>query len=33
MSIAACQMEGTSLAEAIGTLKDTIDIMLEEGDI
>lgn len=33
MSAAACQMEGASLAEAIGTLKDTIDIMLEEGDI
>ena len=33
MSIAACQMEDVSLAEAIGTLKDTIDIMLEEGEI
>lgn len=33
MSMAACQMEGIGLAEAIGTLKNTIDIMLEEGDI
>lgn len=33
MSTAACQMEGVGLAEAIGTLKSTIDIMLEEGDI
>ncbi len=33
MSMAACQLEGIGLAEAIGTLKNTIDIMLEEGDI
>lgn len=33
MSIAGCQMEGVGLAEAIGMLKNTIDIMLEEGDI
>ncbi len=33
MSIAGCQMEGVGLAEAIGSLKNTIDIMLEEGDI
>ena len=33
MSIAGCQMEGISMAEAIGNLKATIDIMLEEGDI
>jgi len=33
MSMAACQMEGVDLAEAIGTLKNTIDVMLEEGDI
>lgn len=33
MSTAACQLEGVSLAEAIGTLKSTIDIMVEEGDI
>lgn len=33
MSMAACQMEGVGLAEAIGTLKGTIDTMLEEGDI
>ncbi|HKM34921.1 MAG TPA: DHH family phosphoesterase [Lachnospiraceae bacterium] len=33
MSIAGCQMEGIGMAEAIGNLKTTIDIMLEEGDI
>lgn len=33
MSIAGCQIEGVSMAEAIGNLKATIDIMLEEGDI
>lgn len=33
MSIAACQMEGTGLAEAIGVLKNTIDTMLTEGEI
>lgn len=33
MSTAACQLEGVGLAEAIGTLKKTIDAMLEEGDI
>ncbi|MBE5869077.1 MAG: DHH family phosphoesterase [Lachnospiraceae bacterium] len=33
MSMAACQLEGISLVEAIGRLKGTIDIMLEEGDI
>lgn len=33
MSIAGCQMEGVGMAEAIGNLKATIDIMLEEGDI
>jgi c-di-AMP phosphodiesterase-like protein len=33
MSIAACQMEGTGLAEAIGILKRTIDSMLENGEI
>lgn len=33
MSIAGCQMEGISMAEAIGNLKAIIDIMLEEGDI
>lgn len=33
MSIAACQMEGTGLAEAIGILKQTIDSMLENGEI
>ncbi len=33
MSIAGCQMEGIGMAEAIGNLKATIDIMLEDGDI
>jgi c-di-AMP phosphodiesterase-like protein len=33
MSIAACQMEGMSLAEAIGILKQTIDSMLENNEI
>lgn len=33
MSIAACQIEGASIFEAIGVLKDTIDTMLENGEI
>ena len=33
MSIAACQMEGTGIIEAIGILKGTIDSMLENGEI
>ncbi len=33
MSIAACQMEGTGVIEAIGVLKSTIDNMLETGEI
>lgn len=33
MNIAACQMEGTGLAEAIGILKRTLDSMLEQGEI
>ena len=33
MSIAACQMEGTGLIEAIGVLKHVIDSMLENGEI
>lgn len=33
MSTAACQMEGTKLAEAIGVLKRTIDTMLDNGEI
>lgn len=33
MSTAACQMEGTRLAEAIGVLKRTIDTMLDNGEI
>ncbi len=33
MSIAACQLEGTGLIEAIGILKHVIDEMLEGGEI
>ncbi len=33
MSIAACQIEGAGLIEAIGMLKSTIDTMLENGEI
>ena len=33
MSIAACQMEGMGLIEAIGVLKSVIDDMLENGEI
>ncbi len=33
MSIAACQMEGAGIIEAIGVLKSTIDNMLETGEI
>lgn len=33
MSIAATQLEGISMAEAIGSLKSTIDTMIEEGAI
>lgn len=33
MSIAATQLEGISMAEAIGRLKSTIDTMIEEGAI
>ena len=33
MSIAACQMEGTGLIEAIGVLKHVIGTMLENGEI
>lgn len=33
MNIAACQMEGTGMAEAIGVLKRTLDDMLEGGEI
>lgn len=33
MSIAGCQLEGVGMAEAIGSLKATIDTMIEEGAI
>lgn len=33
MNTAGCQMEGVGMAEAIGSLKATIDIMIEEGAI
>ncbi|MBE5866751.1 MAG: DHH family phosphoesterase [Lachnospiraceae bacterium] len=33
MNVAACQMEGVGIVEAIGALKHTIDDMLEKGEI
>ena len=33
MNTAACQMEGVGLVAAIGVLKNTIDDMLESGEI
>ena len=33
MNTAACQMEGMGLIEAIGALKRTIDVMLENNEI
>lgn len=33
LNVAACQMEGVGMAEAIGALKRTIDDMLEKGEI
>ncbi|MDE7251918.1 MAG: DHH family phosphoesterase [Acetatifactor sp.] len=33
MNVAACQMEGVGIAEAIGALKHTIDDMLDKGEI
>ena len=33
MTVAACQMEGTGLVEAIGILKGTLDEMLDGGEI
>jgi len=33
MNTAGCQLEGTTLEEGIGVLKDTIDTMIEEGAI
>ena len=33
MNVAACQMEGVGIVEAIGVLKHTIDDMLEKGEI
>lgn len=33
MNVAACQMEGVGMAEAIGAVKHTIDEMLENGEI
>ncbi len=33
MNIAACQMEGTGIVEAIGILKRTLDDMLDNGEI
>ena len=33
LSIAACQLENVTLAEAEGALKGTLDKMIEEGDL
>ena len=33
MNVAACQLEGTGLVEAIGFLKGTLDEMLDNGEI
>ena len=33
MNVAACQMEGVSLTEAIGVVKHTLDSMIEEGEL
>lgn len=33
MNVAGCQMEGTSLIEAIGAVKRTIDTMIEDGEL
>ena len=33
MNIAGCQMEDVTVAEAIGTLKRTIDEMIADGEI
>lgn len=33
MNVAGCQMEGTSIAEAIAVIKNTIDAMIQEGEL
>lgn len=33
MNVAGCQMEGTSIAEAIAVIKSTIDQMIQEGEL
>ena len=33
MNVAGCQMEGTSLIEAIGAVKRTLDTMIEDGEL
>lgn len=33
MNVAGCQMEGTSIAEAIVVIKSTIDTMIQEGEL
>ncbi len=33
LNIAGCQLEGVSIPEGIGTLKNTLDKMIEEGDL
>ena len=33
MNVVGCQMEGTSIAEAIAVIKNTIDTMIQEGEL
>jgi hypothetical protein len=33
MSVAGCQLENSSIPEAIGVLKQTLDKMIEDGDL
>ena len=33
LNVAGCQFEGSSIEEAIEALKQTIDTMIEEGDL
>ena len=33
MNASACQLEGATLSEAVGIIKQTLDQMIENGDI
>ena len=33
LNVAACQMEDVSLTEAISVIKNTLDTMIQEGEI